>query len=114
MMDEKNVHVMLNPGESLDLQRELLNFRADLIRMIKTRKRHELLRKEELKLKAQARKALKEVNSNILHINRIWPKPEIPKSARESGSGNAGAKEGEEVDLETQLEEIKRKLESLS
>ena len=114
MMDEKNVHVMLNSDESLDLRKELLNFQADLIEMMKTRKRHELLRKEELKLKAQARKALKEVNSDILHINRIWPKPEMPKIARESGNGNADVKGGEDVNLETQLEEIKKKLESLS
>ena len=114
-MDEKNVHVRLNPNESLKLEKSLLNSQMDMIQMMKTKKRYQLLRKEEIKLKIQMRKVLKEINSNIIYINKIWPKPEMPKVLKTVKEERGRSEERhDDIDLETQLEEIKRKLESLS
>ena len=116
-MDEKIVHVRLSPDEVLRLKKSVLSFQMDILNLVKVKKRYQILRKEGHMLRTQARRSLKNMNSGILLLNKTLPKPQRPKvlnKMERGGKEQLKVDDYNDVNLETQLQEIKRKLDSLS
>ena len=116
-MEERIVHVRLSPEEVLRLKKSILGFQMETLNLIKVKKKYQILRKEGHKLRTQAKKSFKVVNSGILLLNKTLPKPQRPKvlnKMEKDGKESLKVDDYNDINLETQLQEIKEKLDSLS
>ena len=113
-MAENLIHVGLNREELINSKKEILSTEADLIRILQTIKKYQLLRTNELKLKTRLLKKLKETKAEIKKLEEILPKPKIPKILLGIGNKKDEFKISSKKDsLESQLEEIQKKLREL-
>lgn len=114
-MNNKNLlHIRLNSDELINSKKEILSTEEDLIRILQTLKKYQLLRANELKLKTRFLKKLKETKTEIKKLEEILPMPKIPKILKgiesEKEKFNISPKKD---NLESQLDEIQRKLREL-
>ena len=116
MKNESLIHVRFEYDEALQAKKDILNSQKQLLNITKIIKRYHFLRIEELKLKLNLNKKIKEANMNIRKLEKILPVLEIPKILDKSHEGIKEEKIREipeDTDLESQLAEIQRKLSSL-
>lgn len=114
MTNENLLHIMLNRDELIDSKKEILSTEADLIRILQTLKRYQLLRTNELKLKARLLKKLKETKVEIKKLEEILPMPKIPRILKETGRiKEIPEAKSKRDNLDFQLDEIQRKLKEL-
>ena len=114
MTNENLLHIMFNCDELINSKKEILSTEADLIRVLQTLKKYQLLRANELKLKVRFLKKLKETKVEIKKLEEILPKPKIPKILKEIDNENEKFNINPKKDnLEFQLEEIQKKLREL-
>ncbi len=114
MNNENLIHIRLNSDELINSKKEILSTEADLIKIMQTLKKYQILRTNELRLKARLLKKLKETKVEIKKLEEILPMPKIPKILKgiesEKEMFNISPKRD---NLEFQLEEIQRKLREL-
>ena len=114
MNKENLLHIMFNSEELINSKKEILSTEADLIIILQTLKKYQLLRTKELILKTRLFKKLKETKIEIKKLEEILPKPEIPKILLEIGNKKDEFKISAKKDnLEFQLEEIQKRLREL-
>ncbi|MEK6844815.1 MAG: hypothetical protein AABX44_01015 [Nanoarchaeota archaeon] len=113
-MTENLIHIGLNRDELINSKKEILSTEAGLIRILQTIKKYHLLRTNELKLKTKLLKKLKETKAEIKKLEEILPKPKIPKILQGIENKKDKFKISSKKDnLESQLEEIQKKLRDL-
>ncbi len=117
MTNENLIHIMLNSDELINSKKEILSTEADLIKILQTLKKYQLLRANELRLKARFLKKLKETKIEIKKLEEVLPKPKIPKILKgiekiENQEENFYINPKKD-NLEFQLDEIQRKLREL-
>ena len=113
-MTENLLHIRLDQDELIKSKKEILSTEADLIRILQTLKKYQLLRTKELILKTRLLKKLKETKTEIKKLEEILPKPKIPRILREIDNEKEKLNLNPKKDnLEFQLEEIQKRLREL-
>lgn len=122
MVKSENIlHVKLEYEEGVQSERDVLSAERDILRILKTIKRYQLLRTEDLNNKLRIQKKMKEVELDIIKLHQTLPSFKIPEILlneeeyrREKEEKRHGRKkEDEDVDLENQLKEIQERLRNL-
>src|SRR3989344_2841096 len=112
--NESLIHVKLEYGEAIQSKRDILSSVRDLIRLLKVIKRYHALRKEELDLKINIFKKIKDLKADLAKLTSTLPKIKIPdiliKENPKEEKTPARKKEYPDRDLESQLQEIQEKL----
>ena len=106
MKEQSLIHVRIDYEEAIQAKKDLLSSERDFIRLLKTIKRYELFRKQELttKLKLQ---------------NKIFPKIKLPdfmikeEEFLKEEKPSKTKKDNKDEDLEVQLREIQERLRKL-
>lgn len=111
MNNENPLYIMLNREELIDSKKEILSTEANLIRTLQILKKYQLLRTNELKLKARLLKKLKETKTEIKKLEEILPKPKILLGIE--NKKDEFKISSKKDNLESQLEEIQKKLREL-
>lgn len=119
MKDENLIHVKLEFEEALQSKKDILSTQKDLIELLQSIKNYSAIRKEELNLKIKIHKKIKELKSNLSKLNQTVPKIKIPEILKKDEETEEKPKlkiktDYHDKDLESQLEEIQRRLRSLS
>jgi len=117
------IHIKLEHNEALESKKDILNSEIGLLNIVKSIKRFQDLRSEELKTKIKANKKLKELKTNIGKLQQTLPKIKIPEILEEKREDEEDDKEEmkkpkikEKIydsSLENQLQEIQEKLRQL-
>ena len=116
MKKQSLIHIKLDPDELIQSKKNTLSAEANLIRILQIIKKYHNLRIKELKLKARLLKKLKETKSGITKLQLTLPKLEIPRKLIEEKKEYKKEKykiTPKKDNLESQLEEIQRKLREL-
>ncbi|MFH1365262.1 MAG: hypothetical protein ABIH28_01615 [archaeon] len=111
--DENPVYVQLTSEEFSTSKKDILSYQMALINMIKSIKKYNLLRDEEVAIKINLQNTLKETNENIRKIETRIPKIEEHKHKQKSLPEKKPSIEYYDQNLESQLEQIRRKLEEI-
>ncbi len=116
-MEEKNpIYLKLEYDESIESKKDLLSSQMLLLNLIKSIKAYHSIRLEELKIKTQIYKAVKELNLTIKKTKSSFPFLKIPEKAKRE---NINQKEMTPVrgktdnNLELELQEIQKKLRNI-
>ena len=94
----------------------LLSSEVSLLNLLKTIKRYSYLRTEEFKIKSKLYKDLKEIDLLLNKTRSLFPFVKIPKNMKRQNLQKIESntiKSKADDDLESQLEEIQRKLKDL-
>lgn len=117
MKNENLIHVKLEYGEALQSKKDVLSSEMNLLRIAGIIKKYRILRLEELKIKSKLYRKIKEVITNMGKIQITLPTlkiPEILKKTEEIEEPEIQIKEiPYDASLESQLQEIQDKLNSL-
>lgn len=118
MAEEKNpVYIRFGYDESVQAKKEVLSSEMSVLNVMKIMRRYNLLRDEELKIKVQMYKMVKDLNLAIRKTRSTFPFLKIPKKVKGEEISNKSAvisQEHFDADLEAQLKEIQKRLESIS
>ena len=114
-MNENLLHIKLEYRENLEGKGNLLYIESSLLKIIRAIKNYREIREEELRLKQELGKKIKEYLSSLKILKTVLPKQSFPKIKEEVKSKPIYKKEIKEIvkeegDLEEQLREINRKL----
>jgi hypothetical protein len=116
-MVENLIHIKLEYEEAIQSKKDVLYSEQNVIRIAKIIKRYQLIRMEELKIKINLQKALREIITNIKTLEKTLPQIEMPKilqhGKEEVIENMQTANKIESLGLDRQLEEIQRKLKDL-
>jgi len=110
MSEENLIHVKINQNELVPAKRSVLSIESNLIRVIQKVKKYNSLRLKELRLKASLLRRLKETTKGIVNLEGALPHPDMPKILKEKPKPKSKKRKD---NLETQLEQIQRKLKEL-
>ena len=113
MKKQSLIHIKLDPDELIQSKKNTLSAEANLIRILQIIKKYHNLRIKELKLKAKLLRKLKETRLGITKLEQTLPSPEIPEILKEKTKEPEQEKSKtttKKDNLESQLEEIQRKL----
>ena len=118
-MEQKNpIYVRIDYNESLESKKNLLTTEVSLLNLIKSLKAYHSVRIEELKIKAGIYKAIRELNLTMKKTKSAFPFFKIPeiKSRKEIPTQKEVRMPKEKIDnnLEMELQEIQKRLASLS
>jgi hypothetical protein len=119
MKEENLVYVKLEYEEALESKRDILASQASLLRIIQAMRHYRLLRLEELRVKAQVYRKIKELITSINKIKENLPQIKIPsiKKKDEEKEFVKKIKDKQEIDyddsLDSQLREIQERLRSI-
>jgi hypothetical protein len=118
MADENPVYFKLEYDESLESKKDILYSDMSLLNLLKIIKRYEAIRLEELRIKSQVYKYAKELELAVKKMKSSLPLLKIPeKEKREElkkGADITRKREDFDDDLKSQLQEIQKRLNSLS
>ena len=104
-------YVKINPEEQKSAQRTLLQSQIEILTIAKRYQKFKELRKRELTLKAALRRKVTELHEEIKIIDMALPNLKTRSPETEKAKAVSGMKE--RSDLESEIGEIKRKLERL-
>lgn len=124
MKDEQKInpiHLKFDYNEALNSKRELLYSQKSLMIMTKTIQEYYRLKNEEVEMKAEFHKKLRETIKCISKLQKTMPSVEIPEILKKDGYENKTQKEIKIIEkrpvydnsVESQLREIQEKLMSL-
>jgi hypothetical protein len=115
MTGQNVVHVKLDYEESIQAKKDLLSSERDFIRILKTVKRYELLRKKELTTKLKIQNKIRYLKINLGRLNTIFPKIKLPDILRRNEviEEKPLKDKDKDRDLESQLIEIQERLKRL-
>ncbi len=104
-------YVKLNHSEKIFGEKDLLNSQVDILNLVKKIQNYRHLRNQELAAKILLRKKIAEILDELKILDKTLPKP------KELGNkeGKMKRRTGKErrQDLESEIEEIRRKIERL-
>jgi len=118
-MNENLIHVKIEYDEALESKKELLSLKMNLIKILRTIKKYNKLRVEELRLKSKLKRTTGSTLTNIKKFQKTVPKIKIhkmPKKDKENDelSRITNIKENQQdKTLERELEQIQEKLREL-
>lgn len=113
--EETVIHIKFNHPEAIKSKKDLLFAQKEILEILKHVKKYHLLRKKELTLKVKARKRLQEINKDLTHVKKDFPKLKIPDILKEEEKTEEKDKL-EKIDhsnIDKELEEIQKKLAKL-
>jgi len=119
---ENPVYLRLRYPEAIESKKDLLFMESSLLTVLKIIKRYNLWRTEELRIKSELYKALKELNATVKKTKSVFPFLEIPESVRRrelikieqiEEKETKPVKEIFDENLESQLRNIQERLRSL-
>lgn len=113
------LHIRIEYSEGIESKRDTLSIEASMIQIRQAIKRYKDLRIQELRLKLRIQKSIKEIQSEITHLEKILPQVRIPRYLVEEVHENPlpiktiSESNNRSHDLESQLKEIQDKLRQL-
>ena len=123
MKSENLVHIKFEYENALKSKGDIISSEMDLIKILKSLRRYKELRLEELKIKEILERKLRSLKLDIGKLENLLPDIKMPKIIKSSHKNKklkekpievkTFVKEEPEDELETQLQEIQRKLRSL-
>lgn len=121
VQNENPVHLKLGYYESLEAKRDLLSSEMSFLNLLKIMKRYNALRLEEMRLKSELYKAIRELDLSLKKTKSSFPFIKIPESAkreeivkRETFSRQIKpTREILDENLESQLKSIQDKLRAI-
>jgi len=118
MKSEKLIHIKFEYDSALDCKKDILSSEIDLLRMSQKLENYHDLRNEELDLKVKVEKRLKALKLDIGRLQNLLPKIKIPKilkpeSERKEEPVHKEVTRPKEDKIETELQEIQKRLSSL-
>ena len=125
MKEDNLIHVKLKHEEAFQAKKDILYLEMDLLKISKTVKNYHRFRSDQLELKLNFYKKIKEAHANIRKLQVTLPKLKIPKILKKDEDIEETDKDKLEKpvqetkhdrydsDLEAQLQEIQEKLSSL-
>ena len=105
-------YVGITPSEQLAGKKNLLRSQMEILSIVRRYQKYKQYRKEELALKSIFRKKILEVNEEFKIIERLMPRTHVEQRI-EQANKNLEISAKKKYDLEAEIEEIRRKLESL-
>jgi hypothetical protein len=117
MKEQSLIHVKIDYMEAIQSKKDLLSSERDFIRVLKTMKKYNLLRKEELNTRLRMQNKMKDLKINLGKLSDILPKLKIPKILKKSKEQEEKPlkikQESKDRDLESQLRDIQERLRKL-
>jgi hypothetical protein len=110
---DDSIYVQIDYGDAVNSKKNLLSYQIELINMIKSMKKYSLLRENEKLLKSSLQNLLKATNENIKKMEGKLPKVEELKQPQKEPDKKEPVMEYYEPDLDSQLNQIKKKLEAI-
>jgi len=117
---ENPVYLKLGYDESIKSKKDLLFSELSLLTILKIIKRYNLLRTEELRIKSEVYKTMKELDISMKKTKSVFPFLKIPERARrqeikkiEYTEEIKPIREVYDEDLESQLRDIQERLKSM-
>ncbi len=119
-MSESLIHIKLDYREALISKKSILSLEMETLKLIKILENYRNLRIHEFTLKENLKKKIKETTATIRKLERTLPKLKIPEYLKEDSSSEkiektqySTLKHKESNDIESQLLEIQKRLDSL-
>lgn len=109
-------HIRLQQAERIFSEKNLLHAQLNIISLMKRYEAYKELRLQELLLKIALKTRLAEARNTLMLFDKLLPKPAIvPKAIKHSDAGYAStiAAHKKKQTLETEVDEIRRKLAAL-
>jgi len=115
MGNENLIHIRLDYREAFSTKKSLLSSQMYLLRLLRNIENYKFLRIKEFQQKQRIIEKIKKTKASIKMIKRTLPKEKIPKSLkkREEGTEKEFRAKAHDRNIESQLSEIKRKLDDL-
>ena len=117
MTSENVIHIRLEYGEALGAKRGILASEINSLQIAKIVGRYKALRMAELGVKNRIYTRMKETKANIRKLQVILPVPKVPRIIKrvhkEEMHATAIKPTPQSEDIESQLSEIQRRLNSL-
>jgi hypothetical protein len=117
MKEQSLIHVKIDYMEAIQSKKDLLSSERDFIRVLKTMKKYNLLRKEELNTRLRMQNKMKDLKINLGKLSEILPKLKIPKILKKNEEQEEKPlkikQESKDRDLESQLRDIQERLRKL-
>lgn len=119
MVSDNPIYCKFEYSESVESKKKLLSSEVSILNLLKIAKRYSALRSEELKVKAQIFKKLKETEISLNKSRAAFPFIKIPKKVKHSNLQTLQKVEKSfpaehvESDIELQLQEIQTRLKAL-
>ena len=117
---ENPVYLKMGYYESLEAKRDLLSSEMSLLNLLKTMIRYNSLRLDEMRLKSEMYKAIRELDLSLRKTKSSFPFLKIPERARrqeivekEASEEIKPVRDTFDEDLESQLRNIQEKLKSI-
>lgn len=112
----ENLHVKVEYAELYSSKKDILMLEASILRNIQNLKKYKELRLLELRKKTSLLQKLKTLRNNFTKLKQVLPKVEQPKVKEPSLPilQKKKTKDKETTKIESELEEIQRKLGQLS
>ncbi len=114
--EESPVYLKLRYDESVESKKELLSSELSLLKMMKIIKRYNDLKLEEIEMKAQMYKAIRELDASVKKTKSVFPFLKIPERAKREELVKIETpikRETFDDDIESQLRNIQEKLKSI-
>lgn len=117
MEEEKNpVYIRFGYDESIESKKEILSSEMSLLNIMKIMRRYNFLKNEELKMKSQIYKMIKDLNIAVRKTRTSFPFLKIPQKAKREeviSKDITITREHFDADLEAQLRDIQERLKSI-
>lgn len=116
MVSENTVHIRLEYDEAILSKRNILSSEMSSLKITKNIGRYKTLRFIELGLKGKIYTKMKETRANIKKLQVLLPEPKRPRILKRVHTEEAHITAKQEYspeDIESQLSEIQRRLDSL-
>lgn len=114
-MEQKTpVYLRIEYGESIESKKDVLNSELLIINLIQSAKRYNAIRLEELKIKTEIYRAIKQLDSLMKETKASFPFFKIPETRKKTETEKRNIpKAKEDVSLEAELKSIREKLNSI-
>ena len=114
-MNEKQlIHVKIERFDAIDGKKDTLSIEMNLLKIVKTIRRYELLRTQELKLKLKMYNKIKDLKTNLKRLQVNLPKIQLSKIEKEEKEETRNILKENRDDVDTQLRRIQEKLNFLT
>lgn len=117
MGTETPIYLMLEPNESRLAKKSILSTEMSFLKIVKTIKNYKTLRSEELILRMQMNRLIKETNIAIRRTKASFPFVKLPEKQKIEEIKTFERKKtetAEDVSLEMQLKEIQEQLKRMA
>ena len=113
--NENLIHIKLERGEALESKRDVLASQIALLKILKKVNAYRVYRARDFELKIELYKKMVGLKTSLRNLEKTLPKLKIPKTLNkeEQHEKKILKTEAGDLSIESQLQEIQRKLEEL-